>query len=139
MQKSSKENSEISVVREENNTYGSSFLGPGIRLEGEIQGQADLTVRGYFKGKIQLEQNSLVIEENGHVQADIQASTVIIKGKVTGNILASEKVTITKTGSAAGEITASRISIEDGAQFKGNVKMGIKKQGLDPSAPLGQK
>jgi cytoskeletal protein CcmA (bactofilin family) len=127
MLKTSKEDSNVSPTRVENESPNTSYLGPNIRFEGELSGQEDLIIRGHVKGKIQLNQNNLIIEENGNIQAEIQAGKVTIRGKIKGNILATEKVTITKDGSMTGEITSPRISIEDGAQFKGSVKMDTKK------------
>jgi len=127
MLKTSKEESKVSLPREEYKSQNTSHLGPNIKIEGEVSGNEDLVIHGQIKGKIQLDKQRLIIEHNGNIQAEIQAGEVTIKGKIKGNILASEKVTITKDGSMTGEITAPRISIEDGAQFKGSVKMDSNK------------
>jgi cytoskeletal protein CcmA (bactofilin family) len=127
MLKTTKEEGNISLSREEHKSQESSYLGTSIRVKGELSGKEDLVIQGQIKGKILLDENNLVIEEKGNVQAEIQAKRVTIRGKIEGNVFASEKVTITKDGRMTGEITASRISIEDGAQFKGSVKMDTKK------------
>lgn len=101
----------------------SSYLRLPISLEGEISGEDDLTIEGRVHGKINLKQNNLIIEHNAVVDAEIYVHNIIIRGKVEGNLYVSGKVTIEKEGQLVGDISASRISIMEGAQFKGSVKM----------------
>ena len=100
-------------------------IGKTLDIEGEISGQENLSIEGRFQGKIFLNQNDVIIEHNATVKAEIHAKNAQIKGRVEGNIFASEKVHIKKNGHMNGDIFASRISIDDGAQFKGSVKINI--------------
>ncbi len=117
--------------------FGSSF-----RLKGEISGDEDLIIEGRFRGKIDLKNHSLLVEQTGKIKADIRAKNVTIKGSIEGNIYASGKVFISKDGDVKGDITSPKISIMEGAGFKGSVKMemeeGIKQLSLleKNSAPL---
>jgi len=104
------------------NTQNSN-LGAAIIFDGEVRGSEDLIINGRFSGKIILENNSLYIAQDSTVKADIRVKNITIKGNVEGSIHASGKVFITKEGKMTGDITAYRISIMDGAQFKGSVKM----------------
>ncbi|MBS3817962.1 polymer-forming cytoskeletal protein [bacterium] len=111
-------------IRESNlKDTDSSYLRLPISLDGEITGEDDLTIEGRVHGKINLKQNNLIIEPNAVVEAEIYVHNIIIRGKVEGNLYASGKVTIEKEGQLVGDISASRISIMEGAQFKGSVKM----------------
>ena len=64
-----------------------------------------------------------MVDDRGRVEAEIRAKNVRIKGNVVGNITASGKVIIERTGRMRGDLSAAVISIEDGAQFKGSVKI----------------
>ena len=109
--------------------FGSSF-----RLKGEMSGDEDLIIGGRFRGKINLKNHSLLVEQTGKIKADIRAKNVTIKGSIEGNIYASGKVFISKDGDVKGNITSPKISIMEGAGFKGSVKMemeeGIKQLSL---------
>ncbi|MBD3414213.1 MAG: hypothetical protein GF421_07280 [Candidatus Aminicenantes bacterium] len=100
-----------------------STIGSSLTFNGEVRGKEDLVINGHFQGKIFLENNSLVVAGESLVKADIRAKNVTIKGNVEGNIHAIGKVYITKEGKMTGDIAAYRISILDGAKFKGSIKM----------------
>lgn len=101
----------------------STIIGKTIEIEGEISGQIDLRIEGRFHGKINLNQKNVFIEHRATIKADIHAKNVHIRGQVEGNVFAAEKVHIEKDGRMTGDIFASRISIDDGAAFKGSVKI----------------
>lgn len=107
----------------ENPPLKTSRFGPSLFLKGELSGNEDLIIDGHFQGKIDLKNHSLIIGTEGKVEADIQAKNIIINGNVKGNIFASGKVFISEEAQMDGNISASVISIMDGAQFKGSVKM----------------
>jgi cytoskeletal protein CcmA (bactofilin family) len=100
-----------------------TMLGPTIVASGELAGQEDLVIKGTFKGKIQLPKHSLFIEAGAQVEAEIAAVNVILNGNLTGSILASGKVQVSSSGRMKGDITAAKVSVLDGAQFKGSIKI----------------
>ncbi len=100
-----------------------SRIGPSLSFDGEVNGREDLVINGRFKGNINLENNSLFIASESSVQADIRVKNITIKGNVEGSIHATGKVFITKEGKMTGNISAYRISIMNGAKFKGSIKM----------------
>jgi len=101
----------------------SARLGPSLSLKCELSGNEDLIIEGQFQGTIDLKNHSLIIGPEGKVEADIQARNITINGYVKGNIFASGKVFISEEAQMDGNISASVISVMDGAQFKGSVKM----------------
>jgi len=109
--------------QENKSTQKYSSLGASLFLKGELKGEEDLVIEGKFQGKIDLRDHNLIVEQGGKIKADIQVKNVTINGEVSGNIYASGKVFISKEGQMKGDILAPRISIADGAQFKGSVKM----------------
>lgn len=101
-----------------------TIIGSSIVIDGEITGDEDLVIQGTVKGRIALKE-SLLVEPSGVVEADIETQTVRIAGRVTGNVQATEKVELADGGRMVGDIKAPRITIADGAAFKGNVDMDV--------------
>ncbi|MBN2199011.1 MAG: polymer-forming cytoskeletal protein [Candidatus Aminicenantes bacterium] len=101
----------------------SAVLGRGHFFKGEITGEEDLTVMGYIKGRIDLKNNVLTVEKGGRVDGDIVVNELILFGSVNGNVYASSRVFVAAEALMRGDITAARISISDGAVFKGSIKM----------------
>ena len=116
-----------------------SFIGEALFLKGEISGEEDVFIEGQFKGTIKLPHSSLTVNKGGRVEAEIHAKNININGEVKGNVFATEKVCIATEGQITGDISAPRISIADGAQFKGNVRMneeGAKPLPLEEVTPV---
>ena len=99
------------------------MIGQSIQIKGTITGAENLVVEGSVEGSITLPDNDLTIGETGQVTADLGAKNVRVDGQVTGDISGSEKVVISKTGRVRGNIIAPRVTLEDGAKFKGSIDM----------------
>jgi len=100
-----------------------SLLGQTFACTGQISGQEDLVIRGTFKGIIRLKNHALTIEKTARIEADIVAGDVALAGDLTGNIRATGTVFIAAEGKMRGDIIAAKVSIQDGAQFRGGIKM----------------
>lgn len=98
-------------------------IGQSLFIKGEVTGSEDLMVEGRVEGRIDLRDHNLTIGPNGRVHAEIHAKNITIIGEVTGNVMADEKADLTDTARLVGDVRAPRISISDGAQFKGSVDM----------------
>ena len=88
-------------------------------------------------GAINLPGNRVTIGRNGQVAANITSREIVVLGKVRGNIIATDRVDIRSEGALTGDVTAARISIEDGAFFKGGIdirKPGQGKEGVPAAA-----
>jgi cytoskeletal protein CcmA (bactofilin family) len=107
---------------------GASCLGPSLIGSGQIDGEEDLVIRGSFKGIIRLKNGSLQIERSAKVEGDIVAVNVELTGSLSGNIQASGRVSLSAEARMKGDIAAARVSIQDGAQFRGGIK--IEKGGI---------
>src|SRR3984885_7983955 len=99
----------------------SATIGKAVKIIGQIFTKEDLYVDGDVEGTIESQDNKVTVGPNGRVQASIKAREVIILGQVQGNVETSDKVDIRKDAKLVGDITTSRISIEDGALFKGSI------------------
>jgi cytoskeletal protein CcmA (bactofilin family) len=109
-------------------------IGPSIRIKGELSGEEDLTIEGLVEGSVNLEKNHLTIGNNGRVHADVRAKTVTILGELRGDVAGNEKVVIRKSGNVRGNIVAPRVSLEEGAMFKGSIEMEPNKAGAAASS-----
>ena len=111
----------VEPVRESARSSEIATIGKSVVVKGELSGSEDLVVDGEVEGSIALRGQSLTIGPNGRVRANIEARNVILHGRVDGDIHASERVELRKSASLSGDITTARISIEDGAFFKGTI------------------
>jgi cytoskeletal protein CcmA (bactofilin family) len=100
-----------------------SFLGSGLAIKGQISGDEDLQIDGKVEGSITLNGQRLTAGRSAQLNSEVVAREVVIYGKVTGNLRARDRVEIKKDGSVVGDITTARISIEDGAYFKGRIEI----------------
>ena len=98
-------------------------IGPGITINGEVGGGEDLVIEGRIEGKVDLPDNTLTVGVSGTVSARLSARTLQIHGTAEGDISGSEQVVVSKTGRVLGNIVAPRVTLEDGAQFKGSIDM----------------
>ena len=89
-----------------------------------------------WKARIESQDNKVTIGPNGRVQAGIRAREVVILGQVQGNVEATDKVDIRKDAKLVGDITTSRISIEDGALFKGSIDIRKAEPKTGRAVPL---
>ena len=99
------------------------MIGPSIKIKGEVTGEEDLLIQGSVEGTITLRDQEVSVGQSGKVKADIDARVVKIEGEVTGDIAGAEKVVISKSGNVNGNIVAPRVTLEDGAIFKGSIDM----------------
>src|SRR5271170_1340298 len=102
-------------------------IGKSLVVKGEVTGSESLYIDGKVEGAINLPGNRVTVGRNGQVAANIVAREIVVLGKVRGNCQASDRVDIRSEGSLTGDVIAARISIEDGAFFKGGID--IRKPG----------
>jgi cytoskeletal protein CcmA (bactofilin family) len=100
-----------------------AVIGPSIHIDGDVRGEEDLLIEGEVSGTVQLKNNSLTIGPNGKVHADVYAHSIYVDGHLEGDCYGSERVNIRKSATVRGNITSPRVSLEDGAKFKGAIEM----------------
>ncbi len=109
------------------NSQEQATIGKSLVIKGEVTGSESLYIDGRVEGSINLSGNRVTVGRNGVVAANINAREIVVIGKVRGNLVASDRVDIRNEGSLTGDVVAQRISIEDGAFFKGGID--IRKPG----------
>jgi cytoskeletal protein CcmA (bactofilin family) len=113
-------------------------ISKGLFIKGDISGSESLYIDGKVEGSVSLPGNRVTVGRNGQVAANITAREIVVLGKVRGNVSASDRVDIRAEGSLNGDVAAARISIEDGAFFKGGIdirKPDAKPAAASPAAP----
>ena len=107
-----------------------AVIGPSIHIDGDLRGEEDLLIEGEVNGTVQLKNNSLTIGPQGKIRADVYAHSIYVDGYIEGDLYGSERVHIRKSAQVRGNVTSPRVSLEDGAKFKGSIEM-------DPQAVQG--
>lgn len=100
-----------------------AVIGPRIKINCDVSGEENLIIEGQVEGSVHLKEYRVDVGPSGIVKANIDAKVVKIDGTVQGDIVASEMATISRTGNVRGNITAPRMTLEDGAKFKGSIDM----------------
>ena len=98
-------------------------IGKSVIVKGELSGSEDLTIEGKVEGKIELKDHVLTVGSNGKVKAQVFAKSVVVIGEINGNVTSTEKVEIRDGGSVDGDIMSPRVSISEGAHFRGSIDM----------------
>ena len=100
-----------------------AVIGPSIHIDGDLRGEEDLLIEGEVNGTVQLNNNGLTIGAQGKVRADVYAHSIYVEGVMEGDLYGTERVHIRKSAQVRGNITSPRVSLEDGAKFKGSIEM----------------
>jgi cytoskeletal protein CcmA (bactofilin family) len=100
-----------------------TLIGPSMVIKGELSCSEDLYIDGQVEGAIDPKGNRLTVGPNGRVKANVNASAVVVQGKLEGSIQASDRVDLKQSAIVTGDIAAQRISIDEGAYFKGRVNI----------------
>lgn len=98
-------------------------IGASIRIKGDVTGDEDLIIQGHVDGTINLKGHNVTISKSAKVNANIVANQIIVEGELAGDMNGDEKVIIRETGNVYGNIIAPRVTLEDGAMFKGSIEM----------------
>jgi cytoskeletal protein CcmA (bactofilin family) len=95
-------------------------IGEKLSIKGEIVGEGDLELAGKFEGVIDV-RGTVVVADRAEVDADITASTIVVGGKVRGNLTASGRVDILPQGVLTGNLKTGSLTAADGASVKGEI------------------
>jgi cytoskeletal protein CcmA (bactofilin family) len=100
-----------------------TVISKGVKIEGKLSCSGSIRLDGEVKGDIS-SQSAVIIGENGKVNGQINAENITIGGKVTGTVRAKEKLVLDAKANLQGDIFSKILSVESGAVFNGNCKMG---------------
>lgn len=103
----------------------SGFIDKDTEITGDIKFKDSFRIDGIFKGKI-LSGGSLIVGETGDLEADVEADSISINGRVKGSLNAKDRIEIFSQGRVTGKIVAPKLIIEEGAFFQGSCQMELK-------------
>jgi len=99
-----------------------TFFGKGTHFKGVLTFDGTARIDGEIEGEI-ITQGTLIIGESGVVKAEITAGSVVVGGKVIGNIHANQKIQLLPKSVVTGSLTTHSVTIEDGALLNGICEM----------------
>ena len=113
----------------------SGYVGNGTVLTGETSFQAMLRIDGHLTGRISSESGTLIVGSSGRVDANVAVASAVISGTVNGDIVATEKLELTRTARIIGNVQTPRLVIDDGAIFEGGCTMLKAKESAEKRKP----
>ena len=101
-------------------------IGKSITINGDLTGEEDLVIEGKVEGKVTLPNSVLTIGANGTIKAEVSAKSVVVIGRVSGNVRGTERVEIQASGIVEGDVIAPRLVVAEGAVVNGSIQMTSK-------------
>ncbi len=100
-----------------------AVIGPTIEIKGNLKGEEDLLIQGAVEGKIELLRHAVTVGRKGRARADIIGRIICVEGEVHGNLFGEEQIILRSSSTVRGNLLAPRVTMEDGASFKGGIDM----------------
>ena len=104
-------------------TDANCIVSLGTRIEGDFNSEENIRLDGSVKGKIHCSKR-LVVGEQGKIEGEIKAATAVIAGHITGNLTVEGILQLTSTAKIDGDISARKMSVEEGASYNGVCRIG---------------
>jgi len=98
-------------------------IGATLVIKGELRAQEDIAIAGRVEGSVHVNGHTVTVLPGGHVAADINARQIIVSGRITGLLIADERIELRETANIEGDLSAPRIMIADGAEVHGRIDM----------------
>ncbi|MCU0684789.1 MAG: polymer-forming cytoskeletal protein [Polyangiaceae bacterium] len=102
----------------------STHIAQGITVEGDLTSDEDVEIAGTLRGSVATKE-SLSVAAGAVVDAQVSAASVFVAGTINGDVVASERVDLQAGARLVGDVKSARLTIADGASFKGNVDMDV--------------
>jgi cytoskeletal protein CcmA (bactofilin family) len=99
-----------------------ALIGPAIQIKGQVTAREPLTIAGRVDGTVSVDGHSLTIVAGGHISANITAPEIVVGGEVNGDIDATVRITVRETARIEGDMNAPKVSVADGAKYRGRVR-----------------
>ena len=116
------------------NTTSKNVLGSDVEIKGNIKFTGELAFDGKLDGEVHTD-GTLHLGDAAVVNGNISAQSVIVRGKINGNISAKEKIEIKAKAELFGDIRATKLTIEEGVTFVGKTEVNPNKVSPTPSPP----
>ncbi len=110
-----------------------ALLGPGTRFEGKLHFDGCVRIDGVFRGEIRSD-DTLIVGEGAEIDGTITVATVIVRGKIQGDIFAKTSIELFAPGVVIGDVTTPEFAVERGARFDGRCMMHAPTSSADDLA-----
>ena len=100
-----------------------SVFGPGVTIDGKIEGDSNVRIAGKFKGEIQIK-GDLTIDKGANVSAKVSATNITVAGEINGNVTASAHVKLMESAQMVGDLKAATLTVAAGSRMRGQVEFG---------------
>src|SRR4029079_9453573 len=117
---------------------GGTFFGPDVVIDGTVSGREAVVIAGTVRGKIQLA-SDLRIGTAARVEATVHAASVMVEGRLNGDVSADKRIELVASAVVDGNLKAPKIVVAEGARFRGSVDMGSPKPGTDAKPEAAKK
>lgn len=99
-----------------------AYLDGGTRISGKLSFEGPTRIDGHVDGEISAK-DTLTIGETAVVTAQIKAASIIVAGKISGDITAVQRIEIRPSAKVIGNLTAPVLVVHEGAIFEGHCSM----------------
>ncbi|MFA4818260.1 MAG: polymer-forming cytoskeletal protein [Patescibacteria group bacterium] len=110
-------------TKSENSSKIETVIGPSVSIDGGFVSQGDVKIEGSVTGSI-VTNGNLLVGEQAHITANIQASNAYIAGHIKGNLQVKERLELAPTSKIDGDISTKVLIVAEGAQVSGKFNMG---------------
>ena len=100
-----------------------TLIGKSIVIKGDVSGSGNVYLDGEFEGSFELLEGALIVGPEGRIRANLQARSIVVEGRVDGNLYGLERTEVKKSATVVGDIYTRSIAIEDGAFLEGDVRV----------------
>ena len=124
-----------------------AFLGEGTSFTGSLQFEGAVRLDGRFEGEVS-GSDLLIVGQGAAVRAEIQVGSLVVNGRIEGNIVARKRVELLATAQVSGTIKTPTLIVNDGAVFNGTcemrreeakvVRLGQKREEGEPQSAEGR-
>jgi len=98
-----------------------THIGKSIVIKGEVSGSENVYLAGELEGSVELLEGDLTVGPDGRIRANMRARSIVVHGRVDGNLYGIKRIDLKKSAVLVGDICTPRIAIEEGASLKGSV------------------
>ena len=110
-------------MAETGNQEYTTILGPDATFKGELSFEKGMRLHGKLNGSITTP-GRLHVAREAQLEANVEAGAIVIEGAVQGNLVATDRIEMKPTTRYEGDLTTSKLVVEEGAQFRGHVSVG---------------
>src|SRR6266566_7654341 len=116
------------------NNPAKNVLSSDVELKGNLRFAGELTLEGKLEGEVSTD-GVLNLGETGVINGNLTVNSVVVRGKINGNVTAKDKIEIKSKAEVFGDIRAAKLVIEEGVTFVGKTEVNPNKVAPTPLPP----